>query len=216
VVWEFSYQPRPSPTGTSVVDALGPSLSRFDAITKEAIGVFGSLDAPMPGVGYLLWLMLLAALTATALAVGHPRDRASIIGLLAGTVVVTLIMSVVYREVSVLQGRYVLPFLVLLPLWVGEVLLRRRARLPGEVRRFLVGAAFFVAAAVHVLGWWASGRRFAVGEGGSWLYFFDSKWAPPLGWLPWLGVVAAAGAAYAVAAGVSTGAIRAAHPTGKS
>ena len=192
--WEFTYQPRPSPSGQSLVDALGPSLENLPTIFRHAVGVFGALDAEMPTVGYLLWAALLLALLGAAVDVGSRRDRLTLGGLAAGTLVVVLGMSLVYREIGPLQGRYALPFLVLLPLWAGEVLHRGRERLARVTMRRLTLGLFATAATVHLLGWYANAQRFAVGEAGSWLYPLDSDWSPPLGWLPWL-VLAAAGAA---------------------
>ncbi len=193
--WELANQPRPSPSGTGVADAIGPSLANLPTLFRQAVGVFGALDAPMPAVGHLGWLALLAALTVAAVAVGARRDRAAICWLLAAALVVTMAMSVVYREIGPLQGRYALPYLVLVPLWLGEVLYRRRARLPAG----FVAGAFALATAVQALGWLANGRRFAVGQNGSWLFPLDAGWSPPLGWIPWTIVAGLALGAYLAA-----------------
>jgi Predicted membrane protein (DUF2142) len=196
VVWDFGYQPRPSPTGSSLGDAIGPSIENLPSVVREAIGVFGALDAPMPGVGHLAWLALLGLLGAAALATGTPRERASILILLAAALAVTLGMSLFsYREIGPLQGRYVLPFLVLLPLWIGEVLHRHRERVPAA----LVAGTFAVTAAVQALGWLANGHRFAVGQSGSWLFPFDAEWSLPYGWIPWALLAGAALGAYLAA-----------------
>jgi neutral trehalase len=109
---------------------------------------------------------------------------------------VTMVMSVVYREIGPLHARYVLPFLVLVPLWCGEVVLRRRDDLPPGLASALPVLIFVVAAGVHVLGWWSSSRRFAVGEEGAWMFLGDAQWSPPAGWLPWVVLAALAVAAY--------------------
>jgi hypothetical protein len=200
LVWEISYQPHPSLSATTTLDSLGPSVNHLPEVAKQAVGVFGALDAPMPGAGYVLWLLLIASLAAAAIAVGSPRERASVLALAAAAVGVTLVMSmVVYKEIGPFHGRYALPLLVFVPLYLGEILLRRRARLGRRLRRSLVVGVFSVATAVQVLGWWASARRFAVGDHGSWLFFGNADWSPPLGWWPWLLAVAAAAATYAAA-----------------
>jgi hypothetical protein len=196
VWWELTRQPHPSLDRTSVTDALGPSWGNLDEIARQAVGVFGALDAPMPRGGAWLWLALLVALAATALFVGGRRERLSVLALPAGAVVVTLVMSVVLREIGPLQGRYALPFLVLVPLWYGEVVLRRRDKLPAELAVALPVLVFAGAAGVHVLGWWSSSRRFAVGDSGAWVFLGDAQWSPPGGWLPWTLLVALAAAAY--------------------
>ena len=114
-----------------------------------------------------------------------------------------LVMSVVYREIGPLHGRYALPLLVLVPLWAGEVVLRRRARLSARLVLVLSGGTFAAAAAVQLLAWLASSRRFAVGQDGGWLFFRDAEWAPPLGWWPWLLMAAAAAGCYLAAGALS-------------
>ena len=174
-----------------MTDALGPSFDHLGKIAREAVGLFGALDAPMPLLGEWLWLALVAALAGVALRVGSPRERLSVLVLPVAAVAVTIVMSVVYREIGPLHGRYVLPFLVLVPLWFGEVAVRGREQLPA-----LPIPIFAVAGAVHVLGWWSSSRRFAVGEDGSWLFIGDARWSPPAGWWPWVLVVMLATGAY--------------------
>jgi hypothetical protein len=196
VWWQLTRQPHPSPNRTSVTDALGPSWDHVGEIVREAVGMFGSLDALMPLAGEWVWLALLVALGATALLVGRGRDRVLVLALPVVAVAVTLVMSVVYREIGPLHGRYVLPFLVVLPLWYGEVVLRERERLPAGLARALPIVVFVVAAGVHVLGWWSSSRRFAVGDDGPWLFPGQADWSPPAGWWPWVVLVAFATAAY--------------------
>jgi hypothetical protein len=112
-------------------------------------------------------------------------------------------MSVVYREIGPLHGRYVLPFLVLVPLWAGEVVLRRREDVSAPVMSGLVLGTFVAAGAVHMLGWWSSARRFAVGTHGDWLFPDVAAWSPPLGWRTWSLAMGAAVVAYALAGALS-------------
>jgi hypothetical protein len=150
----------------------------------------------MPLVAYVLWALLVAGLGLAALALGDRRERLSLAGLLAAAIAVTVVMSVVYREIGPLHGRYALPYLVLVPLWEGELVLRHRARLGAGVERMLPAAVFAVAGAVQLLGWWSSARRFAVGTDGSWLFPRHAEWSPPAGWWPWLTLAALGAAAY--------------------
>jgi hypothetical protein len=153
----------------------------------------------MPFSAYVVWTLLVATLIAVGLALGDRRDRVSIVGLVLAGLGVTLVMSVVYREIGVLHGRYVLPFLVLIPLWCGEVVLRNRADAAPRLVSGLVAGTFLAVATIQLVGWWASARRFAVGDEGSWLFLGDAGWAPPLGWEPWVALALTAFAAYAAA-----------------
>jgi hypothetical protein len=199
LVWEFSRQPRPEPSGSSLVDALGPSISNLPTVARHAVGVFGSLDAPMPEVGYLAWAILVVALLAVALAAGSHDERIGLVALVAGLVVVTVGMSMVYREIGPLQGRYVLPLLVLAPLWAGELVARHGAELSRRARAGLVQGLMGTAALVQMFAWWANGRRFAGGEGGPWDFPWHDGWSPTGGWTPWLVAALAGLAAYLVA-----------------
>ena len=144
----------------SRVPALGPRLAGCAGTIArppahpdvQAIGVFGSADASMPWPGYALWLLALAGVGTAALVVGGRRERLSVLGLVGGTLVVVLGMSLVYREIGRLQGRYALPVLVLLPLWLGEVVHRRRAWLSDRATRILAGGALGVVAVVQLIG----------------------------------------------------------------
>ncbi len=199
LIWEFTVQPRPSPSGTTIIEALGPSIDRLPHLGRDVVGTFGALDAPMPRAGHVAWLVLLGFLAGAVLIVGNGRERLSMLGLMVAAVGVTLVMSVVYREIGPLHGRYVLPFLVLVPLWAGEVVLRRRRHLPAPLMSGLALGTFVAAGAVHMLGWWSSARRFAVGGDGVWFFPDVAAWSPPLGWWTWSLVMAAAVIAYALA-----------------
>ena len=100
VWWEFARQPRPEPSGTSLLDAIGPAISNMDRVWREAVGVFGKLDAPMPGPAYWVWVLMLGALLCAALAAGRSRDRIQLAGLVAAALTVTVVMALVYREIG--------------------------------------------------------------------------------------------------------------------
>ena len=98
------------------------------------------------------------------------------------------------------QGRHVLPVLVLVPLWAGEVLRRHRDG--------LALAAAGRAASLWAGGaggrWLANARRGAVGTDGSWWFFGAAEWSPPGGWWVWA-VLAVAGAALGLASALAAG-----------
>ena len=201
VVWEVAYQPRPAPGGEGLLDAVRPSLENISPLFRHVVGVFGGLDSEMPDPAYLLWGALLVALLGAAFAAG---ERVAAVALPLGAFAVVMALSLGLRELGSLQGRYALPVLVLVPLWAGELVHRGRDQLGGRALRALTAGTFTVVAAVHAVGWYANGRRFAVGDSGSWLYPFESDWAPPLGWLPWLVLAAAGCAAWLLAASTSS------------
>ena len=95
------------------------------------------------------------------------------------------------------QGRHVLPVLVLVPLWAGEILRRRP-----EGLAWLLPAAGVLWAAGQAVAWLANARRAAVGTDGSWWFFGAAEWSPPGGWWVWA-VLAAAGAALGLAATIA-------------
>ncbi len=161
----------------------------------------------MPWPGYALWLLALLVLGGVALAAGLKRDRLSVLALVAGLLVVVVGMSLVYREIGRLQGRYVLPLLVLLPLWLGEVVHRRRDRVPIRAQRALAGGVLALVALVQAVAWLANAHRFAVGESGSWSFLTGDGWSPPPSWIPWA-LLAATGVASCAAAAALTAARR--------
>ena len=201
-IWEFVVQPRPGPSGPGLLDALGPSIAHLPTLTVQAIGMFAPADDSMPWPGYALWLLALAGVGTAALVAGGRRERLSVLGLVGGTLVVVLGMSLVYREIGRLQGRYALPVLVLLPLWLGEVVHRRRAWLSDRATRILAGSVLGVVAVVQLIGWLSNARRFAVGQSGTWAFLGGDGWSPPPNWAPWA-VLALAGASCTAAAAVA-------------
>jgi hypothetical protein len=96
------------------------------------------------------------------------------------------------------QGRHVLPVLVLVPLWAGEVLRRRP-----EGLGWLVPAAAVLWAPGQAVAWLSNARRAAVGTDGSWWFFGAAEWSPPGGWWVWA-ALAAAGAALGLVAAIAT------------
>jgi hypothetical protein len=136
-----------------------------------------------------VWSVLAALLIGAALVIGSFGERLALL-LAAATVVVlaaaayAVILSPVGWE---LQGRYVLPLTVLLPLLGGFVLYRAGA--PTRTDVFLVGLAV---AAMQFAAFWENARRYAVGRHGPLDFVNVAEWTPPGGWMPWL-VLAAAG-----------------------
>jgi len=194
VIWEVAVQPQGALDRTALRGALRPSFNDLHRVLGELIGVFGSLDSVMPAFAYVLWWTMLVVLALAALWFGRGRERVVLLLLGAGAVLVTLFIAVTNLAQTGfgMQGRYVLPLMVMLPLFAGEVVMRR---LPDPHRRSLdrlLPAFVLVAGTVHAVGWYANARRSAIGIDGTWFFESTSEWAPRTGWYPVLAVVALA------------------------
>jgi hypothetical protein len=92
-----------------------------------------------------------------------------------------------------LQGRYIIPALILIPVIAGHVLDRHSAsvasRLGARIRRL----AILAIAAFQLAAWWISAHHWAASSSP---VLTHASWSPPLGWWPWL--LAAAGGALAL------------------
>ncbi|MDQ6725220.1 MAG: DUF2142 domain-containing protein [Actinomycetota bacterium] len=199
LVWELLVQPHPVRSlGTAVRD-VPSELRQLPEILDQAIGVFGWLDTRMSRPAYLVWKVLLVGIVVLAVAVSRARRRLVMLGLVVAGAAVTVGVAVLNRPTGFgAQGRYVLPFLVAVPLVAGELLLggtARRAFRPN----WLPPVVAVAAAAVHVDAWYTNARRYAVGLPGPLNFVGRAAWAPPLGWLLWMVVVAVAAAALVLA-----------------
>ncbi len=182
---------------------LPHAFSQFPEIWKEEIGVFGSLDSSMPAVAYVVWTAVLAVLLIAALTVGTRRQRVGLlVAVVIAWIVVPLLFAVTFTPgtASGVQGRYVLPAWVLVPLLAGEVLARQQ----WQASRPWLSTALITAIAVAVgpiqcLAFWYNARRQSVGVNGPLNFVSAAQWTPPGGWPLWIAVVAA-GAMLLVAA----------------
>ncbi|HVL98432.1 MAG TPA: DUF2142 domain-containing protein [Egibacteraceae bacterium] len=193
----------PRPLGPSLVAAW--EFTR-EAIIRHAVGVFGHLDVPLPSVLYWTWWSLTAGLWGLALVVGTMRQRTALALSSAGVLMAPVLLeTLVLRHHGFhIQGRHVLPILVIVPLLAGEIVAERRARLPRRSAAVVPAVTSLTVAGVHVLAWYTNGRRAAVGIPGSWAFPLGPEWAPPGSWLPWLAVVVTGSALLAVAALTAT------------
>jgi Predicted membrane protein (DUF2142) len=199
-LWEHLYGPAmlidPRPLGVGLLEGL----TQLPQVLREQIGVFDYLEFGLPLLAYALWGALAIALGVAALLVGSSRQRF----LLFLTAAAALALPVVLVAASMrhtgfaLQGRYVLPFSVVVALLAGEILVDQRERLRAlnADRLFLPFAAG--AALVQLVAWWKNAHRWAVGLGGPRWFFGSAEWNPPWGWWPWL-VLAAGGACLLIA-----------------
>ncbi len=193
VGWEVVVPPHGRLDPSALTAALVPSVKDLRRVFGELVGVFGWLDSPAPVVVYVLWWVALATLALMALLAGGLRQRLVLALLAAGAVVLTLLIAVfnLAQTGFGMQGRYVLPIAVGVPLFAGEVLVRNPGRWRLPLDRWL--APFFaLAGGLHAMAWYANARRSALGTDGSWLFMGSSEWSPSTGWYPLAALVALA------------------------
>lgn len=188
VGWELAVQPHGRLDLGALGAAVPPSLGDLRRVLTEVIGVFGALDSPMPAFAYLLWLAAMAALLVAAMRFGRRRERVVVMALGAGAVVLTLAVAVLNLALTGfgMQGRYILPVVVTLPLLAGEVWARRQPTSPLSLRsvRRRWALLLSLAGGLQAVAWYANGRRAAVGTDGPWLFMGSSEWSPSTGWYP--------------------------------
>jgi hypothetical protein len=142
---------------------------------QEMIGVLGWLDSPIPDLVYFVWLGLVLTMTAIALGAGASRLRIAIALVLFLTVgAITGLGALRY---GYLQGRYVLPFSMGLPLMSAITIAARRdlAAFLEVLRKCLI----WLLPLLQTLAFAQLLRRYSVGDNGPYSFFWNSKWAPP-------------------------------------
>jgi hypothetical protein len=201
VAWGVAVQPRPDTDLGSVLSRIGPALGDVPEVLRQCMGVFGWADVDMPRVAYGAWAVLAVGLLVLALAVAGRRQRLVLLTAVAGCLVGTVVLAaaVIHQTNFPMYGRYALPLWVTVAIGSGETLLANRDRLRPALTRAVVGGAAIVAGAVHLVAFWANGRRYAVGNDGPVFFFGESEWSPPGEWTTWVLLVAAGVACLAVA-----------------
>jgi Predicted membrane protein (DUF2142) len=187
LAWEAAH-------GADVEVALRPlqrgvseGFTTLPSVLTQEIGAFGYLEVTMPTPAYLAWWGCVLAIVTLALVVAERRELFTLVaGLGASVLIPVALYSAVFRPTGYgVQGRYVLPFAVAVPLLAGEIVFRHRDRLRAlNTRRLLVWVAA-IAAVVHAVAWYVNARRYATGVDGPWWFFGRAEWSPPLGWWPW-------------------------------
>lgn len=204
ITWGLLLSPAP-PRPTHVIDGMLRAGSELPELLREMIGVFGWLDTGMPAAAYAAWRMMVLTLVVLSLLVAPRRARRLLVTTIAAVIIIAVLMGlfVTFPTGFDLQGRYLLPLAVSVPLLAGEVLRRNRAALGATMPRHLPLMAASVAAVVQVAGWYANARRQAVGVRGPVVFFGQGEWSPPGGWSSWAAVVVLAAALLVTAATVA-------------
>jgi predicted membrane protein DUF2142 len=191
LAWELTVPPHASISIREIFSNVRPAWGDARRSVNEGIGNFGWLDTKMPLPAYDLWKLLLLGLFSVALWAGSWRQRFALLVSVAASVAGALVLSAaVFRPTSFgIQARYLFPFALAPVMMAGEIVWQRRKRLASFAARLpplILGAA----ALDLLLGWLSNERRYAVGGRGPWLFLRSSEWQPPLGWWPWVAVMA--------------------------
>lgn len=201
VGWAVALHPQ-VPSGLHVWRAAVPAaLAHLPAVFPGQVGVFGFLDVALPWPVVAAWGAMLAILVTLAFLVGGRRERAVLALLIVGAFVVPVGLGTVALEPfgAAVQGRYVLPFTVAVPILAGRVLAARSDRLGEATPRRLLAYLTAAAAAIQLLALYVNAHRYEVGVDGRKWFLPVAVWTPAGGWWLWFGV-AILGALLAVAA----------------
>ena len=197
VLWRVIVEPKPPVHASVVLEGLWPGLRQVPDVLAHGVGSFGWFDVPMPWPLYAVWAVLVVGLIALAVAVGSGRERRVLAGLVVLEVVgVVVFYAAVIRPTSVdfkMQGRYVLPLLVALPLVAGEIVSVHRVRVASVLRgraSAVLAAAIAAAAAVHGLAWAANALYYE--RSATFGREYPGRWTPWGGWPAWAAVTACA------------------------
>ena len=182
--WNTAYGARLTWNPRQLPGALTRALAEQVDWARQCAGVFQYLDTPMSTLGYECVGISLGAILVSAALVGNGRDRIALLGSLLwfATIPVLLFVFVIEGTGFGMQGRYILPFLVGLPLLAGDIVVRRTTR---PVQIMLTMAVVPVALVAQFDGWWENGRRSAVGVMGPHNFIPYAQWNPPYGWPVW-------------------------------
>jgi Predicted membrane protein (DUF2142) len=189
LAWQLIVQPRPplhlSEMGLQFVHAF----NTIPTVIQEEIGVFGWLDTEQAYPSTLLWEGLIWSMVTLALWVGSRRERWTLGSLVVANLVLTPILYPVIGAPAgvVVQGRWLLPVAVSVPLLAG-VVCARHLRLSSRAARWLPAGLAAVVAGVQFLALYQNDRRYAVGSNGPLLFFRQNLWSPLGGWGLWLSV----------------------------
>ncbi|MGH2447346.1 MAG: DUF2142 domain-containing protein, partial [Chloroflexota bacterium] len=194
-LYEHAYGSHLYLTMHDFVQQLGPAVARLPDVVMEEVGVFGWLDTLLPPLFYRVWIGMVIALVIIALYLGTLRQRVMLILAICATIALPIVFSAVLTAATGfdVQGRDMLPFVVMLPLLAGEIVYRHRDAVPFKARVVGVTMLAEIVFAMQFVAWYLNGRRQSVGAGGPLWYPPVAQWSPShLGWWPWL--VAALGA----------------------
>ena len=203
LIWERVYGPEVTVSLTNARYAFETGLDDLPRWLEEMVGRFGYLEFSLPLPVYIFWGAATLAGVACALRWAPARGKVVLAVCVLALAALPLAQYVlVQRHTGFgLQGRHVLPILVIVPLLAGELLRRNHERFAAARARHLIALSFAGIALVQFTALYWNGRRSAVGLDGPFVFRGSVEWSPPLGWEVWL-ALAAAGAACVAAVGL--------------
>lgn len=201
-LWEALYSSSPTVSLEPFPDSVVHGFRQLPLFFQGQVAGLGYLEFHLPSLVLSAWWALLFVLLGAAALVGRRRERWALsLGLGGAILLPVAFYALLYQHSGFgLQGRYLLPLAVMIPLAAGEIVRRNPE---GVAHTTLAGAARWVAlvaASVHVFAWYWNARRYAVGADGPLLFLGRSEWTPAIGW-PAAFALLAAGAVGLAAAG---------------
>jgi len=191
-LWSIFVTPHPPLDLGVAARSLGEIVRDLPNQVRQAIGIFGWNDTPMPQATYVVVLLVLAALLVVALRVAARRERLALGGLALAILTIHLgLGALVEAQIGFgMQARYVLPLVVGVPLIAADLIETHRAALSPRLIRFGTIVMFVTAAAVQSIAFTANVHRYAVGANSGWIVPWDSRWAPDGGFTRWFSLAA--------------------------
>jgi Predicted membrane protein (DUF2142) len=184
-VWEAAYGSHVKIDTDSLHAGLVAGFHEWWRALPELVGKFGYLNVKLPLVSPLAWLVLTCGVFIAAMR--GRRDRNLLLFLaVVGAVGPVVFYALFTRPTGFgLQGRQLLPAMVILPLLAGEIYYRRREAMRDWASRWLVLVVPIGVAVVQVGAWYVNSKRFAVGTAGPVWFLAHPSWSPPAGWIAW-------------------------------
>jgi hypothetical protein len=189
VAWDVGEQTfnflvgNPAPRHASLLHFWIEVVGRAGGYLQQFIGVFGSLETPVPTVTFLAWIAAGSLLVLGALIYGKRRESLVLVVLFASCIVIPALLdaSQAHRYGFIEQGRYYLPLVAGVPLLAGLILSRSRLSGSEQQRAAAVTVGLGVFGQIAAFVWTL--HRYTVGAGGP-INPFDrlrDGWLPPLG-----------------------------------
>ncbi|NUP46009.1 MAG: DUF2142 domain-containing protein, partial [Catenulispora sp.] len=153
----------------------------------EVIGTLGWLDVRLPPGSIFAWYAVAGLLVLVALGCARWREALVVTALVVGTVLIPILAQVSEaRRFGIgWQGRYILAWVVGLPVLAGLLVARRVGpALPGALERRVPATAAIVLGLAGIGAFYWSMTRYA--HSGLKKYgIYPILWAPPGGWIIW-------------------------------